>query len=77
MYEILKQLLTGKDNETHNMAKYLGLITFLLGLGLEIYSVVYNNEKFDLKDFGTGMGLLFAGYGAALKLGETSEPVKE
>lgn len=77
MYEILKQLLTGKDNETHDMAKYLGLVTFVIGISLEVYSIVWRGEKFSFQEYGTGLGLLFAGYGAALKLGESSQPEKK
>jgi hypothetical protein len=73
---ILKQLCTGKDNETHDIVRWLALIVFLTALGLAGYDV-WKNGKFDLQQFGVGMSTLFASIGAALKLKETTEPTPE
>lgn len=74
MKEIIKQLLTGKDNQTHDFVRWLGVLAVLVALGLTVYVVVWRSQPFDLQQFGVGMGSVFAALGAALKLKETTEP---
>jgi preprotein translocase subunit SecG len=74
MKEIIKQLLTGKDNQTHDFVRWLGVLAVLVALGLTVYVVVWRGQPFDLQQFGVGMGSVFAALGAALKLKETTEP---
>lgn len=71
---IFTQLLTGKDNRTHDVIRWLAVLSFLVGLGLSIYSVGWKNQPFDLQQFGVGMGAMFATVGAALKLKAETEP---
>lgn len=70
----ITQLFTGKDNETQDIARWLAAAAFLVALGLQIYDVVGLKHQFDLQQFGTGIGFLFTGFGAAVKLKENSEP---
>ena len=65
--DILRQLLTGADNTTHDLYRYLALLSIVVGLGLAIYSVVWQ-KPFDMLQFGSGVGALFAGIGVALGL---------
>jgi hypothetical protein len=74
MNEIFRQLLTGKDNATHDVARWLAVASFAVGLGLTIYATVVRGQLFNLSDFGLGIGALFVGAGAAIKLKEGSEP---
>ncbi|MEX3628323.1 MAG: hypothetical protein VB138_01455 [Burkholderia sp.] len=74
MKDIIKQLLTGKDNQTHDFVRWLGVLAVLVALGLTVYVVVWRGQPFDLQRFGVGMGSVFAALGAALKLKETTEP---
>lgn len=37
MSEILRQIFTGKDNQTHDLARWLAAASFAVGLGLTIY----------------------------------------
>ena len=75
MNATLKQLLTGKDGETHDIMRWLCLVTCLVALGLEVYVVaVHKSQPFDMMGFGAGMGAVFASVGAALKLKEGTEP---
>lgn len=69
MYHILLQLLTGADNKTHDLRPWLALVSCLIGFGLEIYSVGFKGQAFDIQNFGIGVGALLTGYGAAMKLG--------
>lgn len=70
----LQNISTGQDNETHDVARVLAIVAFLNALGLTIFDVVYRNVHFDIQAFGTGIGVLFAGLGAALFLKKDSEP---
>ncbi len=70
----IKNILTGVDNETHDVARVLAVIAFIVGLGLTIYSVAWKNQSFDLTQFGLGVGAMLAALGAALKLKEDTEP---
>lgn len=73
MTGIVKQLLTGKDNETHDFARWATIVIVLTAIGLQIYHTVTTGE-FDLQQFGIGMGTLLAGAGGAIKLKEDAEP---
>lgn len=66
--EVVKQLLTESDNITHDLYKYLALVSILTGLGLAVYSVGWKGQVFDMQTFGIGIGALFTGAGIALKL---------
>ena len=68
MNNIFKNMLTESDNVTHDLARYLALISVLVGLGLSIYAVGWKGQQFDLQSFGVGMGAMFTGLGVALKL---------
>ena len=68
MEELLKQLLTEVDNHTYDLVKILAILSVFVGLGLMVFAVVYQEQAFNFQDFGTGIGLLFAGVGVALGL---------
>lgn len=74
MKRILTQLLTGKDGETHDLGRWMGALSFLIGCALEIYAVVWAKQPFDFLAFGAGVAALAGGIGAMLKLKETTEP---
>lgn len=74
MNDITRQLLTGRDNQTHDVARWLAVLSFVVGLGLTIYVTVERGQAFSLTEFGLGIGALFIGAGAAIKLKEGSEP---
>lgn len=74
MKEILKHLLTGKDNATHDFMRWGGLGTIVIALGLTIFAVTWRGQPFDLQSFGVGMGAVFTTLGIALKFKETTEP---
>lgn len=70
---ILTQLLTGKDNMTHDVSRYLGAIG---GLAMMVFTgyTVYTTHTFDSFQFATGFSALLAGLGLSVKLKENSEP---
>lgn len=73
MNKILTQCLTGKDNETHDVIRWLVVVGVLAGIALQTYHT-FTTGEFDLQQFGIGMGSLLSGAGVALKLKENSEP---
>jgi hypothetical protein len=75
MTEIIKQLLTGKDNQTHDVIRWLAVLAIVVALGLQIHVVaILKTQAFDMQAFGIGLGAVFTAVGAALKLKEGSEP---
>lgn len=70
----LNDILTGKDGVTHDMGRWMGVLSFLSGLGLEVYVIVVKGQPFDFTQFGLGIAAMAAGIGALLKLKEGTEP---
>ena len=70
----LNNITTGKDNVTHDVARVLAIISFLVGLGLTIYTVTWKGQTFDLVQFGLGIGAMMTGLGVALNLKAKTEP---
>lgn len=66
--DVVRQLMTESDNVTHDLYRYLAVLSILVGLGLAVYSVGWKNQPFDMQTFGVGVGALFAGVGVALGL---------
>lgn len=74
MLEALRQMVTGKDNSTHDVGRWFAVLGGLTGIGLSIYDVVHNGVHFDMQSFGLGMAAMATGVGAMLKLKEGTEP---
>ncbi len=74
MSKLLKQLFTGKDNETQDLVRWLAALSFVVALGLDVYVVAWKNQQYDMQQFGVGLAAIFAAVGAALKLKESTEP---
>ncbi len=74
MNKVLNDMLTGLDNQTHDIARWLAAASFVVAMGLSVYVVVWKGQAFDLQQYGIGLSALFAGLGVALKLKESTEP---
>ncbi len=74
MNTILKQLLTGKDNQTHDLVRWLGTIVVFTALTLTILQRPLAWPSLRTPAFCFGMSSIFTTLGAALKLKETTEP---
>ena len=71
--ELLKNMLTGKDNVTTDFMRVLACCSVVVALALEIYAVVWQHP-FDIQAFGVGIGIVFGAAATALKIKETTEP---
>jgi hypothetical protein len=74
MLEVLRMLVTGKDNETHDLVRWLCLVGAIQGLALVCYTVIVKGQAFDLQTFGLGFGALLAATGVALGAKAHTEP---
>lgn len=74
MGNILKDLLTGKDNQTYNLARVGWGASLLVFLGLAVYDVVVNHTPFNMQNFGIGLGAVLAAGGGAIGLQAKTEP---
>ena len=64
--KFLKDHFTEADNKTFDLAKILALVAIVDGLWLASYAVIFIDLPFNFQDFGTGVGILFAGVAAVL-----------
>lgn len=71
--QFLTDCLTGIDGQSFDIGRVLWSLSFVVGMGLEIYSVI-EGKQFDLQAFGIGVGALLLAGGGALKLKSTTEP---
>lgn len=70
-----RDLGTGPDGRTHDVARWMAIASTITAIGLTAYSVVYNPAYvWSITDFGLGMGSLFTGTGILIKAKESSEP---
>lgn len=72
MKEILKQLLTGKDNTTYD----IGRVTWLLGtiavIALAAYEV--STSQINLRELAESLGIISAAGGASTMMKKDTEP---
>lgn len=77
MNSFFTKLLSEVDNVTPDISKILATICILAGLAFQGYQLYKHPEiSFDMQNFGTGIGILFAGVAAALSLKKES-PVEK
>lgn len=74
MRQVLRDLFTGRDGVTHDVVRWLAVLSIVVGLGLAVYVVVVKGQPFDLQSFGLGIGAVFLSVGGALKLKAETEP---
>lgn len=65
----LSDLVTGDDGLALEPAYALSTLVILIGLGLEVYSVVFG-KPFDYQAYGLGSVALLTGLGLSAKLGK-------
>jgi hypothetical protein len=73
MKDILKQLLTGKDNETHDIGRWTWLIGFVAIICIAIYEVMQAHQ-ISLTELAEALGLVSGAGGASVMMKKDAEP---
>jgi hypothetical protein len=68
MNDILKHILTGKDNQTHDIARWAWMLGFFLVGGAAIY-LIYTGKEISLTELAGALGIV-SGSGAASVAGK-------
>lgn len=68
MNEILSHILTGKDNQTHDIARWAWMLGFLVVAGAAIY-LIYSGKEISLTELAGALGIV-SGSGAASVAGK-------
>jgi hypothetical protein len=73
MKDFLNQLLTGKDNQTQDIARWswmLSLVAVITGAG---YELIHSNAL-SLREFAEAVGIISGAHGAAVMMKKDTEP---
>lgn len=73
MIKLIKDILTGVDNQTYDVGRLLWVLGVLVYLGLSITALV-KGQPWEPQSFGIGLGAVLAGGGAALGFKKATEP---
>jgi len=73
MQDILKQLLTGKDNKTHDIGRWTWLIGFIAIICIAVYEVMQAHQ-ISLTELAEALGLVSGAGGASVMMKKDSEP---
>jgi len=72
MKEFLKQLLTGKDNQTYDIARFTWFISTIAVLVLAAYEV--SVAQISLRELAEALGIISGSGGAATMMKKDTEP---
>ena len=73
MTEILKQLLTGKDNQTHDIARWSWMLGFIAVICIAVYEVMQARQV-SLLELAEALGIVSGASGASVMMKKDSEP---
>jgi hypothetical protein len=73
IHKVIKDILTGIDNETFDNGRVLCLLSYVIYFVLALASF-YMLHPWGAVDFAAGVGAMGVGFGVNLKLKEGSEP---
>jgi hypothetical protein len=72
MKDILKQLLTGKDNETLDIGRVTWLLGFIAVIAIAGYEVM--NAQVSLRELAEALGIVSGAGGASVMMKKDAEP---
>ena len=67
------QLVTGKDNKTHDLGRWTWLLGFFVIIGLAIYEVIHANSV-SLREVAESLGIVSGAGGASVLMKKDTEP---
>ena len=73
MTEILKQLLTGKDNQTHDIARWSWMLGFIAVICIAVYEIMQARQV-SLLELAEALGVVSGASGASVMMKKDSEP---
>jgi hypothetical protein len=73
MNEILQHLVTGKDNQTHDIARWSWLIGFITIIAIAVYEVL-NAKDISLRELAESLGIISGAGGASIMMKAKTEP---
>jgi len=73
MKDILKQLLTGKDNQPHDIARWTWLVGFIAIICIAVYEVMQAHQ-ISLTELAEALGLISGAGGASVMMKKDTEP---
>ena len=73
MNEMFKQLLTGKDNQTHDIARWTWLVGFIAIICIAVYEVMQAHQ-ISLTELAEALGLISGAGGASVMMKKDTEP---
>lgn len=72
--DALRQLVTESDNQTHDVFRWLALLSVFAAIGFAGWEVVKLGKDFDVQSYGIGLGALLGAVCAALGLKPETKP---
>ena len=72
MQDILKQLLTGKDNATYDLGRVTWLLGFIAVIGMAGYEVMHGSVN--LRELAEALGIVSGASGASVMMKYKTEP---
>ena len=73
MSKILRQLLTGADNSTHDVGRWLWLAGFIAYIAFQGYAIL-KGQSWDPQEFAFGLGTILALGGVGVAVKASTEP---
>ena len=73
MNKIINDLLTGKDNQTHDLGRWTWLIGFFAVIVIAIYEVM-QSKSISLTELASALGIVSGAGGASVMMKSNSEP---
>ena len=73
MKDMIKNIITGKDNKTVDIARLLWLVCTITVIGGWVWDIIHNNV-IHIADFGQAVAVIAGAFGASLYMKKDTEP---
>ena len=73
MNEIITHILTGKDNQTHDIARWAWMIGFIAVISIAVYEVIQAHQV-SLTELAEALGIVSGAGGASVMMKKDTEP---